>query len=348
MAEGKVIVVTGISGVGTHDFCSRYFENKEDVKIYNTGDMIYELAKNSSEEPPFPKENIFNLHSRILNSSRDKAFEQIIDNLREDKKNYNRVIIDTHAQFFWNNVFENAYNWKYLNQLNSDMFVSIIDKPSSIKDRQMRTEEGIKQDRDLVSLLIWQNMEVNVTKGWASNYQKPFYVFPKRQNPLIMESLLDTRFSIYFQMPMTEASSEQNKKISDFKKKLEEIGEKINGLPTPVIDPRDIDMETGLGLSEQERAYIRRHTVYRDLEWYIPEVTDLVAFYPEGTSISKGVSDESTRGFETGKNAFVIFSKTPTSPFIDIATRIFHSEEEFFKFFPDYMKKRMGDLRRNC
>lgn len=346
MPRGKVIVVTGISGSGSRDFCSKYVESRKDVIVYNTGDMIYELAKNSSEEPPFPKENLLNLHPRVLNSLRDNVFEKILDSLQKDKRNYEKIVIDTHAQFFWNKIFENAYNWKYLSKLNSDMFVSIIDKPSSIKDIQM-TEEERRQDHDLVSLLIWQNMEVNVTKGWASNYQKPFYVFPKRQNPLIIESLLDNRFSIYFQMPMTEASSEQNKRISDFKKKLVDTGEEINGLPTPVIDPRDIDMETSFGLSEQEKEYIRSHTVHRDLDWYIPEVTDLVAFYPEGTSVSKGVSDESTRGFETGKNAFVIFSKTPTSPFMDIATKVFHSEDEFFKFFPDYMRMRIGQLRKS-
>jgi len=346
MAKGKVIITTGISGSGSRDFCGSYAGNNRYAKVYNTGDMIYQLAINGSEEPPFPKENLLNLHPRVLASLRDTAFENILDNLPKDKRNHERIVIDTHAQFFWNKIFENAYNWKYLKSLNADMFVTIIDKPSSIKERQMAEEEGRRQDHDLASLLIWQNIEVNVTKGWASNYQKPFYVFPRMQNPVILDNLVDNRFCIYFQMPMTEASSVQNDQISKFKTKLESIGKEINGIPTPIIDPRHIDIETGNSLSEQTRDYIRRHTVYRDMSWYIPEVTDLVAFYPEGTNISKGVSDESTRGFETGKNAFVIFPKKMTSPFMDIARRVFESEEDFFKFFPDYMKTRMEQLKR--
>jgi adenylate kinase len=346
MAEGKVIVVTGISGSGSKDFCRNYAREREKVKVYHTGDMIYEIAKNDSNEPPFPRENLLNLHPRVLGSVRDSAFERILDSLERDRRDNDRVVIDTHAQFFWNKVFENAYNWKYLNQLNTDMFVSIIDKTTSIQKAQMKQQEGRDQSHDITSLLTWQNTEVNVTSGWASNYQKPFYVLPRMQEPLIIDNLLKNKFSIYFQMPMTEASSEQDQRITQFRDKLLNVGKKINGLPTPLIDPRHIDMETGESLSEQTKEYIRRHTVHRDLRWYIPQVTDLVAFYPEGTNISKGVSDETTRGFETGKNAFVIFPKKTTSPFMDIAKRVFHSEEEFFKFFPSYMESRMKQLER--
>ena len=172
------------------------------------------------------------------------------------------------------------------------------------------------------------------------------YVLPSRQEPETIESLLGNSFLIYFQMPMTEASGEANKKISEFKENLLNIGRKINKLPTPVIDPRNIDIETGEGLSEKIQKTIRRQTVHRDLNWYIPQATDVIAFYPKGTNISKGVSDESTRGFETGKNAFVIFPKQETSPFMDIAKRVFKNEQEFFEFFPDYMKKTLKLYKR--
>jgi len=346
MAEGKVIVVTGISGSGSREFCKRYVENREKVKLYHTGDMIYQLSLKCSEEPSIPIENFLNKRPSDLDKLRDMAFNQICRNLNEDRKNYDRIMIDTHGQFFWNDVFHNAYNWKHLGSLDADIFISMIDKPSVIRSNQMKTEQGKSQDHDLRDILLWQNIEVNVTSGWASNYRKPMYVLSGKQDPGIIDSLLFNNFLVYFQMPMTDANAEQDGKISSFKEKLINVGKGINHLPTPLIDPRDIDIETGADLSDMTKMIIRRQTVHRDLNWYIPQATDLVAFYPEGTSVSKGVSDESTRGFETGKSAFVVFPKKTTSPFMDISSRVFHSEDEFFEFFPPYMKRRIEQFRR--
>lgn len=346
MAEGKVIVVTGISGSGSRDFCRRYAENREKVKIYHTGDMIYQLSLKCSEEPPIPIENFLNKRPSDLDKLREVVFEHIFRNLDEDRKKYDRIMIDTHGQFFWNDAFHNAYNWKHLGNLDTDLFISMIEKPSTIRLNQMRTEHGKSQGHDLRDLLLWQNIEVNVTSGWASNYRKPMYILPGKQDPKIIDSLLFNDFLVYFQMPMTEANAEQDRKISGFKEKLLNVGKRINSLATPLIDPRDIDIETGEDLSDRTKMTIRRQTVHRDLNWYIRQATDLVAFYPEGTSVSKGVSDESTRGFETGKSAFVVFPRKTTSPFMDISSRVFHSEDEFFEFFPPYMERRIEQFRR--
>lgn len=347
MVNTKTIIITGISGSGSKDFCARYAQEKGKVKVYDTGEMICRMAQNYPEEPPIPKENLLDLHPKILSNLRDSAFESILENINLRRGKYERFVIDTHAQFFWNDVIHNAWNWKYLDEISPDMFATIIDKPSVIKERQMRTEEGRLQDHDLRALLVWQNAEAEVTRGWALKYEKPMYVLPSKQGASTIESLLDNPFLIYFQMPMTHANNKANNKISEFKERLLAVGKNINNLPTPVIDPRDIDIETRKGLSDTEMRAIERQTVHRDLNWYIKEATDLVAYYPEGTTISKGVSDESTRGFETGKNAFVIYPVKNKSPFMGIATKVFGSEKEFFDFFPRYMEKRIEFFRRN-
>ena len=157
MAEGKVIVVTGISGSGSRDFCRRYAENREKVKIYHTGDMIYQLSLKCSEEPPIPIENFLNKRPSDLDKLREVVFEHIFRNLDEDRKKYDRIMIDTHGQFFWNDAFHNAYNWKHLGNLDTDLFISMIEKPSTIRLNQMRTEHGKSQGHDLRDLLLWQN-----------------------------------------------------------------------------------------------------------------------------------------------------------------------------------------------
>ena len=79
----KIIIVTGISGSGSRYFISRYPTDKKRVKIYHTGDMLYDFSQAFSSTP-IPKENLLNLQPDMLANLRDKVFENIIDNLEED------------------------------------------------------------------------------------------------------------------------------------------------------------------------------------------------------------------------------------------------------------------------
>ncbi len=355
----KIIIATGISGSGSRKFCASYKKLRKKVKIYNTGDMILELAQNDPETPNIPKENLLNLNPNKLKHLRDKAFDIISDEINNHQNKYERIIIDTHAKFFWNDIYYNAFDWKHLNKIPVDLFLTIIDKPSVIRENQKKHKAGLSQDHDFRDLLLWQNNEVDTTAGWASKYGKPFYVLPSRQNFSIIDSLLESKFLIYFSMPMTDADSEANDMVTNFKKKLLNLGEDINYLPTPIIDPRHIDIEPNELIMEnvdgknflfkKAKRTVDRHTVHRDLNWYIPKATHIIAYYPQGTEVSKGVTDECTRAFETGKYVYVVFHRDNKSPFMELAHNVFRNEEEFFKFFPEHIEEqiRKGERKNN-
>lgn len=349
MAECKKVVITGIPGSGSTQFCARYISaNLDRLRIheYNMGDMLLEVAQSDSQKPPVLAENLLNLNPAYLESLRRRVFDWTLTKIEKDKQSLDRLLIDMHCQFFWNDIFTNANDWSNLICLEPDIFVTLIEKPSTIITNQLATPQGRSQNHGLRDISLWQNFEVNTAQGFAANFGVPHYIMPGRQDPLTVESLLRSAFLIYFQMPMTDASSQADAEITEFKERLIDVGRQLKGFPTPLIDPRTIDIESGDGLSAQDELAIRRHTVHRDLNWYIAQASDLVAFYPIGTTLSKGVSDESTRGFETGKNVFVIYPNKHTSPFMDIATRVFSSTDEFFDFWPEYMQERITKLRR--
>ncbi|MFA6227718.1 MAG: AAA family ATPase [Patescibacteria group bacterium] len=349
MPRSKKIVITGIPGSGSTRFCNEYAvadPSRLEINSYHSGNMLLTLAQETPQKPPITPENLLNLNPELLAALENRVFDSILASVANKQEKCDRLVIDLHAQFFWNDVFINAYDWRHLRQLNPDMFITLIEKPSTVRERQLATPQGRVQNHSLRDLLLWSNAEVNTVEGLASNLGKPHYVLPGRQDPLTIESLLASAFLIYFQMPMTDASSEADQMITKFKEKLLTLGRRLTGLPTPLIDPRMIDMESNAGLSAKEELIIRRHTVHRDLNWYIPKASDQVAYYPLGTTLSKGVSDECTRGFETGKNVFVIWPSQHASPFMDIATKVFPSEEAFFEFFSDYMPQRIKELKR--
>lgn len=343
----KIIVVTGIPGSGSKSFCLGYPEGEKKVKVYRTGDMILEMAQAYSGTG-IPKENLLNLQPDMLANLRDKAFEKLTDEINREKDNYDLIFIDTHAQFFWNNVYLNAYDWKHLNNIQADMFITIIDKPSSIRERQLENPTGRSQDHDLRDLLLWQNIEANVTEGWASKYGKPFYVFSSNHRSKDIDALLENSFLIYSSFPMTDADPVATSKINNFKQKLRELRKTIDGHETPLLDPAEIDIETGEGLGPKERVAIDDQTVHRDLNWDIFQATHVVAYYPnDKVDLSKGVSDECTRALETGKYVFVICPRARLSPFMDIAHKVFKDEDEFFVFFREHLKKVLGNFRRD-
>lgn len=138
---------------------------------------------------------------------------------------------------------------------------------------------------------------------------------------------------------MTDASHERTQKIVEFKTKLRNLRKNIDNVETPMLDPADIDVETDSNLPERIKATIEAQTVHRDLNWYISESTHIVSYYPDDKiDISKGVSDEDTRGLEDGKFVYVICPRKRTSPFMKIAHKVFSDENEFFSFFENKMK----------
>ena len=152
---------------------------------------------------------------------------------------------------------------------------------------------------------------------------------------------------VYSSFPMTDADPVATAKINNFKKRLRELRKTIDGYETPLLDPADIDIETGDGLSEKERQAIDDQTVHRDLNWDVVQATHVVAYYPnDKVDLSKGVSDECTRASETGKYVFVICPRARLSPFMDIAHKVFRDEEEFFVFFREHMKKALNSFKR--
>lgn len=343
---GKVVIVTGISGSGSRLFCQKYRDRGKNVKIYHTGDMLYELAQNG-QLPPIPMTNLLNVYPEKLADLRNRAFDMILQNLERDRQIYDIVFIDTHAVFFWNNVYENAYDWSYLNKINADMFITIIDKPSSIKENQLKTEHGRAQDHDYRDLLLWQNVEVNMTQGWASNYKKPIYIFSGKQDPEIIDSLFTNHFLIYSSFPMTDADPIATQKINNFKARLRSLRKEIDGRETPIIDPADIDIEIDSNMPHRIKETIDSQTVHRDLNWDVAQATHVVAYYPDDkASLSKGVSDECTKARQTGKFVFVICPRERISPFMEIAHKVFRDEEEFFNFFRPHVKESLEYYKR--
>ncbi|MEI6731217.1 MAG: AAA family ATPase [archaeon] len=351
MADGKVILVSGISGSGSREFCRRYDSHRIEsgVKVHNTGMMMRERAGTRLDRY-IPRENFPNLHSDTLSLLEYGVFDEIRRNLPQDKQSYGRIIIDTHAMLLWNQVYRNSLKDKHLEGINPDIFINIIDKPSAVRNRQLETEQGRSQKHDLRDILLWMQQEVIATQRIAENYKSPHYIFSNKQNPESVESLLMNRFLIYSSFPMTDADAETTMKIVEFKKNLRNLGRDVLGLglETPVIDPADIDIESDVGLSPEEKDAIKWHTIHRDLKYDVGKATHVIAYYPNArTDLSMGVGHECIEGINTGKHVYLITPRVNRSPFLEKNAKIyFPTAEEFLAFFRTKFKEDWENLKR--
>lgn len=313
------IVCTGISGVERTEYLERlvkFAEKKgKKIKLYSVGRMLFEHAQTANV--PLTKENVLNTAPATIKALRSAVFEKIM----ADIGNHEHAIISTHADFYWKKTFTRAYDWDYLSKINADMYIVMIDNVSKILDYVTTDSQWKPQNLTADELLMWQNVEVNTTKGWAELFEKPSFAIARAQP---IETLYKLMFypgmkPVYASFPMTHLSNPKHKKrIIDFVNELNKY--------FVVFNPATIELGPAAGLADSNQ------TVMRDLWWYIEQSQIVAAIFPE-VVLSTGVINELREGYEANKEVYLIFPNKTQSPFTNYYThKVFASEKEFFTF----------------
>lgn len=343
-------MATGISGSGRKKYLKDFEEyaklHKKKVKIFYVGDMLFEQAQKIGV--PITPENVLNTNPSVLNSLRSAVFENILMTLPHDLKKYDVVILSVHSFFYWKKIFTRAYDRFYLSHFKTDVFATFIDDAQAIKIRLNAKEQWKPEKLTIQELLLWQNVEVEVTSSWADMHLKPFFVIPAKQPISTLYKIIfcPEREPIYVCMPMSHFQDKKGQqKIDKF------VGE-LNKYFT-VFDPRTIErsLEPGVAnfkvvnLKAKNNPIIFNQVVNRDLYWLVRQSKKIIAFFPKIVS-SPGVINELREAHETNKSVWIIFPGKAGSPFLTyFSDRVFSTEKEFFRFlkkkykpFKDHLK----------
>ncbi|MBU0667223.1 MAG: hypothetical protein KKC26_07695 [Nanoarchaeota archaeon] len=272
----------------------------------------------------FNKENQLNYDaSKILNCPKDVrklASGAIFERIKAQMKSEKNAIIDCHATFFWKKVFENAINWHYIDNINPDMFVTIIDYEVDIKKRLSATKQWKGQKLSIEEILFWQNVEVLTTQIIAQCKNKPFYVVPRKH---AKKTLFGLMFypkvpKAYVSFPMSHLKKEESKKRIDiFAEKLQDY--------FLVFNPRSVELDSNFNIVQAGQ------TTIRDLDWFIDQVDYVITFVAEPV-FTQGGSSEIKEGDENCKTVYGIFPMG-YGPFEQKqCDKAFISEDELFEF----------------
>lgn len=324
-----LIIATSISGSGRKEYLneiSKYAKRfGKKIKIYHVGQMLFEHAEKVKIH--LTHENVLNANPSVISAIQGAVFENILANLPKDRKENDVVIISIHSIFLWKKRFMRAYDRFYLNKLNPDMFVTFFNKATDILTKLKSRDQWKHQKLTLQEILLWQNVEVEMTASWAEIDRKPFYVISVLQATntlyrLIFEPWVEP---VYVCIPITHLKKKSDKeKVENFIKKLDKY--------FIVFNPLKLD--TLIGEKFDLASY--HHTVNQDLYWLIKQTKKVIAYFPIVVS-SPGVINELREAHETNKDVWLIFPSKLKSPFlIYFSSRIFENLKEFFAFLQKY------------
>jgi adenylate kinase len=336
-----LIITTGISGCGRKEFLALLEKfsksRKKSVKIYHVGQMIFEQAEKIGIT--LTAENVLNANPHVLNSLRSAVFEIILSTLKNDLKTYDAVFINIHAFFLWRKIFIKAYDRFYPGQFNADAFVTFIDNAQDMKKRLDKRPQWKPERLTIEEILLWQNIEVEVTSSWADMNLKPFYVIPAKQTVSGLYRLVfqPEQEPVYISMPITHLR--EKKMQSRVNKFIEELNKYFI-----VFDPRVVELGSRpaivkIGKKRRENPVFFTQVVNRDLYWFVRQSKKVIAFFPKVVS-SPGVINELREAHETNKTVWVIHPGGQGSPFITYyCDKIFDNEKEFFEFLKKNYKQ---------
>ncbi len=350
-----IILSTGISGVGKRSYFQSVVEwgklNDVDIKVYDCGKMMFQVADRLRID--ITKDNTLNMDKNLLKALMGNVYEQIAEDISNREKPNQHEIISTHATFLWKHILQDSSNALFLDKVNPDMYITIIDTPGTIETNLKRNKKWQNKRPSLENVLHWQDQEMLITSQYwtvigggnsLKKKPKPYLALPKNQPP---ESLLKLMVNpdikpVYCAFPMTNLEEkDSNQKINEF---IQAGGgpllETDMGLRDyfVVIDPRTYELK--MGATEAENA----HTVHRDLEYFVGHTKATICYFPE-IVYSSGATNEMREAHNLSKYVYLVMDKEERSPFVDFnLSELFKEPKEFFEFLKE--REKPTELKR--
>ena len=211
-------------------------EDKGKINIHSVGDF---LQKEIQKYGPFNK-HILHKNDTTRAHAASAALKTIaIKILKESLKGKsNHNLISTHTTFLWKSGWKNSYNEDNLNDLNPDLFITVLDHEKRIQQKQHKDPQWKLENLSLSEVTLWQDKEVEKTEEWAKKFKKKHIVFGRNQSPETLYKLISYPEApvFYASFPMTwlKNTEESYAKITENNEEMMKYG--------IVIDPRTIEI----------------------------------------------------------------------------------------------------------
>lgn len=342
------VFCTGTSGCGKNEYISdflKYLEDKEEeIRIFDVGQKIFEKAEELGIG--ITQEKVLDTPIQTLNALRAAVFEEI----KSEVQSIENYIIASHACFRWKQMLIPSFDFYYLNELQPDIYITLIDDIKFAKARLDNTKQW-KNKINVKELLIWREEEIFITSLMADYQKKPHYILAKKQPP---ETLYKFIFKpelkkVYLSYPITHIKDDKGlmKKIEDFYSTLRENFVVFNPLTIS-----DMELIYAVEANDDKKSFvldvdgtkcefnskeikdaikdIKSQVVSRDYK--LIDQSDMIVVYYPTDLMSPGVLSEMVYASNNNKYVYSIFTERVSPFFEKPCDKIFKSGDEFFKF----------------
>ncbi len=349
---GLVSFTTGISGSGRLDLLKEVANNTHRLKIIDVGSRMYKKSEELGIR--IPEGKILDMDPLALDYLRAATFEDILRDIEKMRKKSEAIAISTHTCFRWKKHLTHAFNFYYLNKIDPDIYINIVDNVHYIYAK-LQNNPAWKNRLTLKDLLVWRDEELFITRMLAEYRKKPFYLFSRREDPRMLEKILfDIEMAkntnkkpapkAYLSYPITHVKGSPKffEEKEETKKRLKEAGIVIFD-PIAVEDFEIVDLAYSAKSKGQNHikikvdgveAVISVEEVYNALEDIKDQVvardyqlitqSDMIIVYYPTKILSPGVLSEINFGFTHNKQVYAIFPHESVSPFFEYyTTKIF-------------------------
>ncbi len=318
----KVVFATGIAGCGKPKYLEEFEEfcakNKKKCKIISIGDLISSTADDVGLK--IKEEKILNLPKSTLKTLLSSVFEKCMKEYSDEDV----IVISTHASYWWKTSPELAIDISYLNKINPDIYITIINDAVKILDEIYSDPKWVKDTISLEEILVWQQLEVYTSEIFSSLQKKDFYLIHYTYPVQTLFNLIfnENAIKVYPSHPMTHFGEEQ-KKITKFLKELRKHCIVFN----PIFE-EDIEKIKDKKIQEMNVNWIVR----KDYK-LIDQSEKVVVYFPKIVH-SPGVEKEMAYAHDTHKEILLVYPSDKKSPFTTFYTdQTFKNVNEVFNEF---------------
>jgi len=356
-----IVFATGISGCGKLEYLRDAAKISGHMDIFDVGEKMFEKSRQLGIE--IPEWKILDMDIFALSYLRAVTFEELLKSRSEYQGASSRdLVVSTHTCFRWKKHLVPAFNFYYLNSLQPDLYINILDNAHYIK---ARLEKGKWRGRlTLKDILVWRDEETFVTQMLAEYQRKPFYIISRNEPPSLLVDIIErvekpklrgerpSTIKVYLSYPITHVVGNP-----EFFENKEVIKTTLRKAGVIVFDPITVEEAD---LIEKAREAERNGSDYVEFEFEgetfripVEEIADaeddildqivardyklidqsdaIVVYYPVET-VSPGVLNEINYGFTHNKDVYAIFPHK-VSPFLKYyTTRIFRHVDELIEY----------------
>lgn len=303
-----LVFCTGIAGCGEKDYLEQFealcTERGKEVTVHALGKKILEIGR--KDYPSLGKYDLMEFPESTVSAWRAAALEALIGEMRGSEGVH---VLDAHASFWVKNGPEPAINTSYLNELNPDVYVQIIDYEPAIHERLHDTPD-LPEERQLSleEVIRWQETERYTNRLLADHHQKEFYMLAQQHPAETLYNIVfePDRPKVYQSFPISNVESEEAmERVFDHVERLREHATVFDPIE---IDVKDFDDDRIMGL-------LNNHTVKRDQQ-FIRQSDMVIVNFPE-IVYSSGVEYEINYASSMGKPVWIIKPDDYVGPFTE-------------------------------